>query len=117
MLERELTVHDPRTGEEVGRVPIASAERCADALSAARDAAPGWARTPAAERGAALHAAAAAVRAAADELAELNTAETGKLRGDASGGVEAGAARSSSTRSSGRCTGAAACTAPGTPPT
>ena len=27
MLERELTVHDPRTGEEVGRVPIASAER------------------------------------------------------------------------------------------
>jgi succinate-semialdehyde dehydrogenase / glutarate-semialdehyde dehydrogenase len=91
MLERELTVHDPRTGEEVGRVPIASAERCADAVRAARAAAPGWARTPAAERGAALHAAAAAVRAAAAELAELNTAETGKLPGDASGGVEAGA--------------------------
>ena len=91
-LLRELTVHDPRTGEEVGRVPIASAERCADAVRAARDAAPGWARTPAAERGAALHTAAAAVRAAAAELAELNTAETGKLPADASGGVEAGAA-------------------------
>ncbi len=32
------------------------------------------------------------MRAAAAELAELNTAETGKLPGDASGGVEAGAA-------------------------
>jgi acyl-CoA reductase-like NAD-dependent aldehyde dehydrogenase len=48
------------------------------------------ARTPAAERAAALHAAAAAVRAAADELAELNERETGKLLADARGGVEAG---------------------------
>ena len=90
-LHRELTVHDPRTGDEVGRVPVASAERCAAAVQAARDAASGWARTPAAERGAALHAAAAAVRAAAAELAALNTSETGKLPADAQGGVEAGA--------------------------
>src|SRR5688500_1924286 len=89
---RELSVFDPRTGDEVSRVPIASRERCAQAVRTARDAASGWARTPAADRGAALHAAAAAVREAAEELAELNERETGKLRDDALGGVAAGAA-------------------------
>ena len=87
----EVIVHDPRTGDEVSRIPIASQARCADALRAARDAARDWARTPAAERAAALHAAAAAVRERQDELAELNERETGKLRADALGGVEAGA--------------------------
>jgi succinate-semialdehyde dehydrogenase/glutarate-semialdehyde dehydrogenase len=88
---RELTVLDPRTGEPASTVPIASDERCAEAVRTARAAARDWARTPAAERGAALHAAAAAVRGAADELAELNERETGKVRADAAGGVEAGA--------------------------
>lgn len=87
---RELTVLNPRTGELASRVPIASPARCDEAVAAARAAAAGWARTPAAERGAALHAAAAAVRGAADELAELNERETGKPRGDARGGVDAG---------------------------
>lgn len=91
MLEpaRELTILDPRTGEVVGRVAVAGAERCHTAVAAARAAAPGWARTPAAERGAALHAAAAAVRAAANELAALNERETGKPFADARGGVDA----------------------------
>jgi len=88
---RELTVLDPRTDEVVARVPVASDQRCDEAVRAAREAAAGWARTPAAERAAALHAAAADVRAAADELAELNERETGKLRDDARGGVAAGA--------------------------
>lgn len=87
---RELTVLDPRTDEVVGRVPIASPERCAEAVASARRAAPGWARSPAAERGAALHTAAAAVRESADELAALNARETGKPVEDARGGVEAG---------------------------
>lgn len=86
-----LTVLDPRTGDVVSRVPIADASACDEAVKRARAAAPAWARTPAAERAAALTAAAAAVRAAADELAELNERETGKLRADAAGGVEAGA--------------------------
>nr|WP_219412992.1 aldehyde dehydrogenase family protein [Pseudonocardia nigra] len=90
MENRELTVLDPRTDEVVARVPIASEERCEAAVRSARAAASTWARTPAAERGAALHAAAAAVRAAANELAELNTRETGKPLDDARGGVEAG---------------------------
>ncbi|GAS90748.1 succinate semialdehyde dehydrogenase [Mycolicibacterium brisbanense] len=46
---------------------------------------------PATERASALHAAAESVRAAAEELAELNVRETGKLRQDALGGVDAGA--------------------------
>jgi acyl-CoA reductase-like NAD-dependent aldehyde dehydrogenase len=89
-LSRELTVLDPRTDQVVGRVSVATEERCDEAVRAARGAAPGWASTPAAERGAALHAAAAAVRAAADELAALNERETGKPLDDARGGVEAG---------------------------
>jgi acyl-CoA reductase-like NAD-dependent aldehyde dehydrogenase len=91
VLERpELTVLDPRSGETVGRVPIASAEQCDEAVRRARDAAPGWARTPPAERAAALRTAAAAVAEAAEELAELNQRETGKPRDDALGGVDAG---------------------------
>jgi acyl-CoA reductase-like NAD-dependent aldehyde dehydrogenase len=72
-------------------VPIADASTCDDAVKRAREAADGWARTAPAERAAALGKAAAAVRAAADELAELNERETGKLKEDALGGVEAGA--------------------------
>ena len=63
MLTREITVLDPRTGETVGHVPIATPQEAERALRRARAAADGWARTPAAERAAALHAAAAAVRA------------------------------------------------------
>ncbi|WP_082974132.1 aldehyde dehydrogenase, partial [Mycobacterium sp. E740] len=87
----ELTVLDPRTGDTVSRVPITDPEACAQAVARARAAAPAWARTPAADRAAALTKAAAAVRAAATELAELNERETGKLRDDALGGVDAGA--------------------------
>ena len=61
LLTREITVLDPRTGETVGRVPIATPPQCDAALRKARAAADGWARTPAAERAGALHAAAAVV--------------------------------------------------------
>lgn len=87
----ELTVLDPRTGDEVSRIPITDPSTCAEAVARARAASPGWARTAAAERAAALTKAAAAVRGAAEELAELNERETGKLRDDALGGVDAGA--------------------------
>ncbi len=90
VLTREITVLDPRTGETVGRVPTATPQQCDAALRRARAAADGWARTPAAERAAALHAGAAAVHAAADELAALNERETGKPLADARGGVDAG---------------------------
>jgi succinate-semialdehyde dehydrogenase/glutarate-semialdehyde dehydrogenase len=72
-------------------VPIADDATCREAVTRARGAAAAWARTPAAERAAAVSAAAESVRAAAAELAELNQRETGKLKQDAVGGVEAGA--------------------------
>lgn len=87
----ELTVVDPRTGDMVSRIPITDPSACAEAVARARAAAPAWARTPAAERAAALTKAAAEVRAASGELAALNERETGKLRDDAAGGVDAGA--------------------------
>lgn len=86
-----LTVLDPRTGDTVAQVPIADADDCNGAVHRAHAAAPSWRRTPAAERAAALTAAAAAVREAAAELADLNERETGKTRDDALGGVDASA--------------------------
>ncbi|WP_231740460.1 MULTISPECIES: aldehyde dehydrogenase family protein [unclassified Mycobacterium] len=87
----DLTVLDPRTGDMVTRIPVTDPAACAEAVARAHEAAPAWARTPAAERAGALTRAAAAVREAAAELAELNERETGKLRDDALGGVDAGA--------------------------
>lgn len=87
-----LTVRDPRTGALVTELSMADAAACDAAVQRARDALPGWSRTPAGERAAAVHAAAESVRAVADELAELNERETGKARDDARGGVDAGVA-------------------------
>ena len=84
-------VRDPATDELVGTVPVAGPEQVAAALAGAAKAKDGWARTSPAERGAWLAAAAARVRDAADELAELTTREMGKPLGDAKGGVLAGA--------------------------
>lgn len=89
-LTKIISVLDPRTGDTVTQVPIAEPADCDDAIRRAAEAAPAWARSPAAERAAAIAAAAADVRAAARELAELNERETGKLRDDALGGVDAG---------------------------
>ncbi|MGE2724806.1 aldehyde dehydrogenase family protein [Mycolicibacterium pulveris] len=85
-----MTVLDPRTGDTVSRIPITDTHACEDAIARARAAFATWSRTPAAERAAALTAAAEAVRAASDELAELNERETGKLAEDSRGGVAAG---------------------------
>ncbi|GAA1620421.1 aldehyde dehydrogenase family protein [Catellatospora bangladeshensis] len=74
----ELVVRSPFDGEPVTRVPIASEADVAAAVTAARAAAPGWARTAAGVRAAALHAAADAVAEAADELARTMSAEMGK---------------------------------------
>jgi acyl-CoA reductase-like NAD-dependent aldehyde dehydrogenase len=73
-----LGVENPATEEEVARVGIASGDQVAAAIAAARDAQRGWERTPAVERGEALHEVAARLRAGSDELAELMTAEGGK---------------------------------------
>ena len=86
----ELTILDPRTGENVARVPIADDRECARAVAAARAASGEWARTAPGERASRLREAAASVEAAAKELAELVERETGKPLDDALGGVQAG---------------------------
>jgi acyl-CoA reductase-like NAD-dependent aldehyde dehydrogenase len=75
----------------IERATTATFREAEDAIVSARQAFPGWARTSAGERAAALKAAAAELRARAGELAELNHHETGKLLDEAEGGVEAGA--------------------------
>jgi betaine-aldehyde dehydrogenase len=86
-----LTVLDPRDGSVVGTVVEADREEVAEAVRRARAAQDAWMRTPAADRGVMLHAAATALREHADELAALNERETGKPIDDALGGVLAGA--------------------------
>jgi acyl-CoA reductase-like NAD-dependent aldehyde dehydrogenase len=86
----EVVVLDPVTGDVASTTTVAGPDAVHDAVARARAAFPGWSRTAPAERGSALRAAAEHLRAHADELAELNTRETGKVPGDAAGGVEAG---------------------------
>ncbi|SMH47157.1 Acyl-CoA reductase [Rathayibacter oskolensis] len=67
-----------------------AATSSATTVQRARAAFPAWAATAPAERGALLRAAAHRVAEREDELAALNTDETGKPAGDALGGVRAG---------------------------
>ncbi|MFI6074392.1 aldehyde dehydrogenase family protein [Actinoplanes sp. NPDC051343] len=85
-----LTVVGPADGHPVTTVTLSSDEDVAAAVSAAREAAPAWARTAPGARGAALHAAAEAVDAAAGELAEIMSSEMGKPVGEARDSVAAG---------------------------
>ncbi|RJK93812.1 aldehyde dehydrogenase family protein [Vallicoccus soli] len=80
---------DPATGEPLPEVAVTGAPEVRAAVAAARAAAPGWRRTPPAERAAALRRVADRVREQADELARWTTREMGKPLGDARGGVEA----------------------------
>ncbi|HEV2818949.1 MAG TPA: aldehyde dehydrogenase family protein [Solirubrobacteraceae bacterium] len=84
-----IPVLDPATGEVLDHIPAGDPGSVDQAVRRARAAHPDWARTPPAQRGAALKAAAARARAHADELAELQTRENGKPLDDSRGGVDA----------------------------
>ncbi|MFU8851463.1 aldehyde dehydrogenase family protein [Micromonospora sp. SL1-18] len=86
----ELVVHDPADGSPVTNMPVATADEVAKAVEAARGVAAAWAATAPADRAAALHRAADAVAAGAEELAQATTAEMGKPLDDARAGVAAG---------------------------
>jgi betaine-aldehyde dehydrogenase len=82
-----LEVRSPATGELVGRVPAGTVDDVDAAVVAARRAfeAGVWSRTPPAERAAVLWRLADRIEAEADELARLETLQTGtayKLRRD-----------------------------------
>lgn len=88
----ELVVMDPADGRPVTRAPIASEGEVDAAVKAARQCAPVWARTAAAERAAALSRAADAVAADAERLAMLTTHEMGRPLEESRAGVAAGVA-------------------------
>src|SRR5689334_15010501 len=87
---RYLTVLSPFDGTPVTRLPIASEQDVALAVRAARSAAPGWGRTAAGARAAALRSAADALAAAAKELAQVMSAEMGKPVDGACDSIAAG---------------------------
>ncbi|MEV6905176.1 aldehyde dehydrogenase family protein [Amycolatopsis sp. NPDC051372] len=86
-----IEIRNPADGSVVGTVPTAVEDEVDAALALANRMWPGWARTPAAERGGLLHSAAARLREHVDELAARNKAETGRPRAEAAEGVLAGA--------------------------
>ncbi|CAM3114298.1 aldehyde dehydrogenase family protein [Saccharomonospora xinjiangensis] len=89
---RSIRIHNPADGTLVGDVAMATREETASAVAAARAVFPAWAATPAEERAAALRSAADALADRADDLAEINEAETGRPAAQAREGVLAGVA-------------------------
>jgi betaine-aldehyde dehydrogenase len=75
-----LSVENPYTETEIASVSLPSADQIDAAIAAAREAARGWAATPAIERAELLHEVATRLRERTDELAELMTNEGGKPR-------------------------------------
>ncbi|MGK5629738.1 aldehyde dehydrogenase family protein [Streptomyces sp. URMC 123] len=72
-----IDVRNPADEQIIGSVPAGSAEDVDAAVTAAREAFPGWAATPPAERGARIAALRDALAARRDEIAETITAELG----------------------------------------
>jgi acyl-CoA reductase-like NAD-dependent aldehyde dehydrogenase len=89
MITELIEISSPVDGEPVGALPAAGPAEVDRAVEIARAAAPFWARTPAANRGAALHAAAASLRAGATELAGVHERETGRPREQAAESIAA----------------------------
>src|SRR4051812_34657289 len=85
-----IRVDDPADGSLASEVPCTDVDGVKQLVARAREVQPAWARVAPAERGATLRAAADAVEAVADRLAELTTREMGKPLADARGGVDAG---------------------------
>ena len=73
-----FAVENPATEETVAEVGAASPEQLDAAIAGAREAARGWAATPAVERAELLHEVATRMRALTDELARALTLEGGK---------------------------------------
>jgi acyl-CoA reductase-like NAD-dependent aldehyde dehydrogenase len=73
-----IAVENPYTTETIVEVPAASPEQVDAAVAAAREAWPGWGRTPAGERCELLHEVARRLREGAEGLTRTMTAEGGK---------------------------------------
>ncbi len=86
-----FTTVNPATGEVLAEVARATSADVDKAVRAADAAKRDWARTKASDRGRILMKIAAAIRANADELAELETLDNGQALGQAKGDVETAA--------------------------
>jgi acyl-CoA reductase-like NAD-dependent aldehyde dehydrogenase len=73
-----LAIENPATEETVAEVGAASPDQLDAAIAGAREAARGWAATPAVERAELLHEVAGRMRALTDDLARVLTLEGGK---------------------------------------
>jgi malonate-semialdehyde dehydrogenase (acetylating) / methylmalonate-semialdehyde dehydrogenase len=83
-------VYDPATGQVTGQVDFASAAEVAAAVAAATTAFADWRKVSLARRATIMFAFRELIRAHAGELAELITAEHGKVASDAAGEVARG---------------------------
>jgi acyl-CoA reductase-like NAD-dependent aldehyde dehydrogenase len=84
-----LRILDPSTGDLLAEIEESADAAVLAAVGAARTAFVTWRETPAGERGMALRRVATSIKADEERLAELNARETGKVIGDARGGVAA----------------------------
>ena len=83
-------VFNPAIGEKIAEVPFASNEEVAQAVAAAKAAAPEWAATPAIRRARMIFKFKELIEANMDEFAQIVTREHGKVLSDAMGSITRG---------------------------
>ncbi|KRQ93575.1 CoA-acylating methylmalonate-semialdehyde dehydrogenase [Bradyrhizobium valentinum] len=87
---RTSPVFNPASGEQSGTLGLASAEDVSAAVVAAREAFPAWASTPPVRRARILNRFLRILEDRIDELAQVITAEHGKVPSDAKGEIQRG---------------------------
>ncbi|MBN8914162.1 MAG: CoA-acylating methylmalonate-semialdehyde dehydrogenase [Rhizobiales bacterium] len=87
---RTAPVYNPATGAQTGEVPLASAAEVRAAVEIANKAAPGWAATTPLRRARILNAFLRILEERVDQIAEVVSAEHGKVFSDAKGEVQRG---------------------------
>ncbi|MDB5069450.1 MAG: aldehyde dehydrogenase [Candidatus Eremiobacteraeota bacterium] len=75
---KTIPVHDPASGAEIGRLPVATDEDLANALASAQRGFARWRKTSAYDRGVVLRKAAQLIRERAEPIARTLTLEQGK---------------------------------------
>ncbi|MCL2158448.1 MAG: aldehyde dehydrogenase family protein, partial [Oscillospiraceae bacterium] len=82
-----MDVYDPSTGEIIAKAPCCSAEEIETAVQSAKNAFPGWSKTPVTKRVQVLYKLRELLLSHQDELTLLVATENGKAWGDAEGDV------------------------------
>ena len=85
-----LTVTNPASGGEIGRVPLSTGTDVDKAVQAAKTAYPGWRSTPSPERARVLFRLKALLDEHKEDLAQLLTTEHGKVIAETRGEIQRG---------------------------